>query len=136
MKYLLHTDTCVDVLRALSPVIARIAETPPDEVAVSTVTVYELSCGVEKCRQPGRERTKVGGFLGATHVLPFLAPAAMAAARIRARLEARGEPIGPYDYLLAGQALSAGLTLVTANTREFGRIPGLSLENWRASLRP
>ena len=136
MRYLLDTDTCVDVLRTLLPVTTRLATIPPDEVAVSTVTVYELSCGVEKCWRPERERAKVQAFLGATHVLPFLAPAGVTAARIRARLETRGESIGPYDYLLAGQALAAGLTLVTANTREFGRVPGLALENWRTSQRP
>jgi tRNA(fMet)-specific endonuclease VapC len=64
--------------------------------------------------------------------LPFDAAAAREAGRLRAKLEAAGLMIGPYDVLLAAHAMTAGMTLVTDNTAEFGRITGLSLENWRS----
>jgi tRNA(fMet)-specific endonuclease VapC len=68
--------------------------------------------------------------------LVFDASAASEAGRIRALLESQGCMIGPYEVLLAGQALSAGLTLVTANTGEFSRVPTLSLENWQIAAGP
>jgi tRNA(fMet)-specific endonuclease VapC len=64
-------------------------------------------------------------------ILPFDASAAIESARIRAHLESQGQMIGPYDVLLAAQARSMGLTLVSANTGEFSRVPGLGLENWQ-----
>jgi tRNA(fMet)-specific endonuclease VapC len=105
------------------------AATAPDDCAVSAVSVFELFTGVEKCANPQTERAKVEQFLFLVHVLPLDDPAARQAAKVRATLEANGTPIGPYDVLLAGQALSSGLIVVTANVSEFGRVPGLSLEN-------
>lgn len=63
--------------------------------------------------------------------MPFDPDAARESARVRALLEAQGQPIGPYDVFLAGQALAQSLILVTDNTREFSRVPGLTLENWK-----
>jgi len=111
----------------------RLRKSSPEDIAVSTITSYELYTGVEKCRQPDREREKVRLLLGTIHELPFLGPTALTAARVRASLEAQGCSIGPYDVLLAGHALSAGLILVTANTSEFSRVQGLRLENWRVA---
>ena len=71
-------------------------------------------------------------FLAAIHVLPFDRAAGDEAARLRHELESAGNKVGAYDVLIAGHALAAGLTLVTANTREFSRIAGLRLEDWRA----
>lgn len=105
----------------------------PDDTAVSTISTYELFTGVQKCADPERERKKLELFLATIHELPFLAGTARQAAWIRADLEARGCPIGPYDTLLAGQAVSAGLTLVTSNVSEFSRVAGLLWENWRAA---
>ncbi len=71
-------------------------------------------------------------MLGTVHQLPFDAAAAAEAAMVRATLEATGQPIGPYDTLLAGHAISLGFVLVTHNTIEFSRVPGLVLEDWQA----
>ena len=103
----------------------------PADCAVSTVTVYELYTGVEKCADPSRERSKVTRFLSTINEITFDAQAAREAAVIRARLEAQGQMIGPYDVLLAGQAKAAGRRLVTHNTAEFARVPGLTLEDWQ-----
>lgn len=107
------------------------AAVPPGDCAISAITGYELYTGVEKCADPAKERAKVELLMKTVQHLPFDFGAAEEAARIRALLESQGQPIGPYDVLLAGQALDSSLILVTDNTREFSRVPGLTLENWQ-----
>jgi tRNA(fMet)-specific endonuclease VapC len=94
------------------------------------VTVYELFCGVEKAQDPAKERQKVERFVSAVIELPLDRAAAEKAARTRADLERQGQSIGPYDLLIAGQALASSLTLVTNNVQEFRRVSGLKLETW------
>lgn len=132
MRYLLDTDMCIQAMRGATSVIDALTARAPADIAVSSVTCYELYTGIEKCADPIRERTKVEALIGTLNQVVFDLPAAKEAARIRASLELRGQMIGPYDVLIAGQAISAGLTLVTGNTNEFARVPALSLENWRA----
>jgi tRNA(fMet)-specific endonuclease VapC len=130
MNRLLDTDTCIAVLRQRSAAVARISQFSPADCRVSTVTVYELMCGVEKTTDPARERQKVERFLAIIGQVQFDHAAAEAAAGVRADLERKGTPIGPYDTLIAGQALALDLILVTGNTGEFKRVPGLKLESW------
>jgi tRNA(fMet)-specific endonuclease VapC len=130
MRYLLDTNTCIAVMRGHVAVVQRMAAAAPTDCAISTITSYELYTGAEKCSQPARERSKIDILIAAIHEIPFEPVAAREAARIRALLEAQGQPIGPYDTLLAAQALALSLILVTANTGEFSRVPGLPLENW------
>lgn len=130
MNRLLDTDTCIGVLRQRPGMVQRLSQLPPADVAVSMVTVYELFCGVEKAQDPARERQKVERFLSVIAELPLDRMSAQSAARIRAHLERQGKPIGPYDLLIAGQALATGFTLVTNNTSEFQRVPGLKFESW------
>jgi tRNA(fMet)-specific endonuclease VapC len=94
------------------------------------ITVYELFCGVEKAQNPNAERAKVERFISTIHQLPVDRASAEAAARIRMELERQGTPIGPYDLLIAGQALAHALTLVSNNVQEFGRVKALRLESW------
>lgn len=117
-------------MRNVLHVVRRLTTISPDDCGISTITGYELYTGVDKCTDPGREAAKVECFLRSVHAIPFDWAAAQEAARIRADLESRGCPIGPYDVLLAGQATAAGLILVSANRAEFGRVVGLSLEDW------
>jgi tRNA(fMet)-specific endonuclease VapC len=131
MRWLLDTSACVEVLRGRPGVTRRLATTPPTEVAVSTVTRYELLVGTFRCRDPNRERRKVEALLDLVHELALTRASAERAAEVRARLEAIGQVIGPYDLLLAGQALAAGLVLVTSNLDEFRRVAGLGCESWR-----
>jgi tRNA(fMet)-specific endonuclease VapC len=130
-RYLLDTNTCIAVMRNHVMAVKRMAAVPPGECAVSTVTSYELFTGVEKCANPAKERAKVDLLLKTVAELPFESKAAKEAGRIRSLLEAQGRPIGPYDLLLAGQALALSMTLVTANSSEFSRVSGLSWENWQ-----
>jgi tRNA(fMet)-specific endonuclease VapC len=130
-SYLLDTNTCIALMRGHPKTVQRMAAVPPGECAISTITAYELFTGVEKCSQPAQERDKVDLLLQTVHEIAFESAASKESARIRALLESQGQPIGPYDLLLAGQALAAAMTLVTANTREFGRVPGLNLADWQ-----
>jgi tRNA(fMet)-specific endonuclease VapC len=130
MKYLLDTNFCVSVLRGQTVSCQRLQSVAPDECAVSVVSLYELRTGVEKCRRPRVELVKLEAFLAPLHLVPFDGEAAACAASVRAKLERKGEPIGPYDLLLAGQAQALGLTLITHNTDEFSRVDGLRIADW------
>lgn len=130
MTHLLDTDTCIGVLRQRPGMVQRLSQLAPTDCAVSMVTVFELFCGLAKAQDPAKERQKVERFVSAILELPFDRAGAEAAANIRAELERRGTPIGPYDLLIAGQAVASGLTLVTNNVREFQRISRLKLESW------
>ena len=131
MRYLLDTNTCIAAMRHNALVVQRMAALAPGDCAISTITSYELATGIEKCANPAKELSKVKLLLATVHELVFDSQAARESGHLRALLEAQGCMIGPYDILLAGQALSAGLTLVTANTGEFSRVPTMSLENWQ-----
>lgn len=133
MAWLLDTDICSYALRRKPPRFAeRLFSKAPGEVMVSAITVYELITGCEK--SPARKRllTEVNAFLAPFPKLTFSTEDAYRAGSLRASLEKRGTPIGPYDILLAAQAVDRGLTLVTNNIREFRRIKGLRLEDWSA----
>jgi tRNA(fMet)-specific endonuclease VapC len=136
MRYLLDTNMCIAAMRYHASVLQRLAAVSPADCAVSSITTYELYAGIEKCADPTKEWTKVNLLLTTVSELVFDGQAAREAGRIRARLESQGCMIGAYDVLLAGQARSAGLTLVTANVGEFSRVPGLNWENWQAPPGP
>ena len=130
MAYLLDTDTCIGVLRQRRGMVERMSRLVPADCAVSMVTVYELFCGLGKAHDPAKERQKIERFLAAIIELPLDRSSAGAAGKVRVKLERQGNPIGPYDLLIAGQALAGGRTLVTNNVREFRRVDGLSLQSW------
>jgi tRNA(fMet)-specific endonuclease VapC len=101
---------------------------------VSSVVIYELWYGVARSerRRENAERLRV--FLsGRIDVAAFDAEDAETAGDLRATLEAAGTPIGPYDMLIAAQALRSGATLVTANVKEFARVRGLAWQDWSAA---
>lgn len=131
MSCLLDTNVCVDVLKGHPQVCARLEAISPADCAISSITAFELAMGVRRCSQPERERKKLEKLFAVIAVLPFDAAAAEAAARVRYELEVAGQKIGPYDLLIAGQALSTRRTLISNNTREFGRVSALLLQDWR-----
>ena len=131
MVYLLDTDTCVDLLRNVPAVIDKLRALAPDDCGISVVSSFELFAGAVRAREPGREARKVEALLNVIEEISFGADAARRAGVLRFELETAGTPLGPYDLLIASHALVLDLTLVTANMREFGRVPGLSLEKWR-----
>lgn len=108
----------------------RLEATPPREVGIPTVVLYELAVGIARSAEPERRRRALATLLQLVRVLPFDEASARAAADVRMRLEAAGTPIGPIDTLIAGTALAHSATLVTHNTREFSRVPGLRIVDW------
>ena len=101
-----------------------------DQLSISTVTLGELVFGAEHSKQQERNLADIEAMVSRLEVLPFENKAAYHFGQIRAGLYNIGKPIGPYDMMIAGQARSSGLILVTNNTREFERVPGLHIENW------
>lgn len=129
-RYLLDTNFCIRVLRDRPASLRRRFNDEAEGLCLSTIVLTELLVGAFKSAQPERNRREVESFAARLDVLPFDAEAADHAAEIRATLEKEGRKIGGYDVLIAGQARSRGLTVVTANLREFRRVKGLLVENW------
>jgi tRNA(fMet)-specific endonuclease VapC len=131
VKYLLDTNTCIYIINKKPPsTVDRIQSKQPEDIAVSTVTIAELEYGVYRSQTVDQNRIALLGFLVPLAILDFDQGAAAVYGSIRSSLEARGTPIGPMDLLIAAQAMSHGLILVTNNEREFGRVDGLGIENW------
>jgi tRNA(fMet)-specific endonuclease VapC len=131
---LLDTDFCVAVIRGQARPIGRyLAEAQNNELRISVITSFELLYGAERSGRSVEELAKVRAFVESGPTITDLDQADVAqAARLRADLAARGQMIGAYDLLIAGQALARGWPLLTANSREFSRVPNLALEDWRA----
>lgn len=131
MRYLLDTNICTYLIKKRpTEVLERFRQHPPKDVAISTITLFELQYGIEKSQYRQRSEDALAKFLLPLDLVDLDHSAAIEAASIRAQLEKNGMPIGPYDLLIAGVARSQGMTLVTNNTREFERITELRLENW------
>ena len=130
-RYMLDTDTCSYVMKRSNPAVLRRLQTVPvADVCMSVVTKSELLYGVEISPRRAQDAAALAAFLPYVEVLDFPDDAASHYAEIRADLKKRGLPIGANDLLIAAHARSQGLTLVTNNTAEFGRVKGLRVENW------
>ena len=133
MRYLLDTCICIYLLnKRLLPLISKFKRHQPGEIGISVITASELQYGVAKSSQQKKNQEMLDAFLAPFEIFPYDAKAVMAYGSIRAELEKKGQLIGPLDMLIAAQALSGSLILVTNNEKEFQRIPGLQLENWAA----
>lgn len=129
--YLLDTNVWVVYLRGKNPLVKeRLAASAPDEIVLCSVVLGELFYGVLRSAHPARNRAAVEALVAPYACLPFDAVAADHFASIRHHLETTGAAIGPYDLQIAAIALAHGCTVVTHNTSEFSRIPGLTLEDW------
>jgi tRNA(fMet)-specific endonuclease VapC len=132
VAYQLDTDACIEHLRGRNQLLSqRIAARPASELRLCSVTVAELYYGLYRGGRVQAERPKLEAFLSLFSSLPFDDRAADIYGRIRTDLTARGQMIGLNDLLIAAIALAHQLTLVTHNTRDFGRIPGLQCEDWQ-----
>ena len=133
MKYLLDTNVCIRVLNGSSAdVVARLGGLDPSEVAMCTVVRAELVFGARKSTHVAENLRLVDALFEPFVCLPFDDRAADAYGSVRADLERVGRPIGPNDLLIAATALANSLILVTHKTSEFGRVPGLSVDDWEA----
>jgi tRNA(fMet)-specific endonuclease VapC len=130
-RYMLDTDTCSYIMKRSNDLaLKRLQKVPISELCVSIITKSELLYGVELSPRRQQDEQALHAFLGHVEVLDFTDEASFHYARIRADLKARGTMIGANDLFIAAHARSLGLTLVTNNTREFGRIRNLHIENW------
>jgi tRNA(fMet)-specific endonuclease VapC len=132
--YALDTNTCIALLNGNPESVSRHFEQARRKnigISVPSIVTYELWYGTARSTRQKYNTDRLHAFFsGAMTELSFDAEDAKSAGEIRAALERNGTTIGPYDTLIAGQALRRGLTLVTANTREFKRVKDLRLENW------
>jgi len=131
MQYLLDTNICIYLIKKRpQEVLKRFKEHSPQDVAISTITLFELEYGVEKSQYRQRSKDALAKFLLPLNLIDLDRSSAIEAAIIRAQLEKKGMAIGPYDLLIAGLARARDMTLVTNNIREFERVVSLNLENW------
>jgi tRNA(fMet)-specific endonuclease VapC len=131
MRYLLDTNVAIALLRdGDSKPARRIRREEPRDVAVSAIVAHELFYGAFKSRRAAENVALIDALQ--FEVIEFDREDARQAGEVRALLAACGGTIGPFDVLIAGQALARNLTLVTHNTGEFGRVPGLAIEDWEA----
>jgi tRNA(fMet)-specific endonuclease VapC len=128
--YLLDTNTLIYFFKNLGNVSEILLSKSPKEIAIPAITLYELEVGIAKSKNPQKRRKQLNEFVSQVAVFQFGAKEAAIAALVRANLERKGTPIGPYDTLIAGIALSTKSTLVTHNTKEFKRIKKLNIEDW------
>ena len=130
MKYLLHTDTLIYVFKRAGNCLAQLNLQNDSDIAISSINLFELEYGMGKSNNRIKMDSYVVSLCRRYAVLDFDRAASQQAGVIRALLDTRGTPISPYDVQMAGIALSKNLGLVTRNTREFERVPGLRVENW------
>lgn len=132
MIYLLDTNVIVTYLRGKDPLLKqRVDATSPSDLRVCSIVLGELYYGAAISKQPTANAALVYNFTQAMDCLPYEEVAAKEFGVLRAHLKNLGTPIGACDAMIAAIALSNNLTLVTHNTKEFSRVPGLPLEDWQ-----
>jgi len=134
-RFMLDTDTCSYIMKGTNAgLLERLERVSPSDICISAITKSELLYGIEVSPRPQQNQAALDFFLQYVEVLDFPEQASAHYARIRADLKKRGLMIGANDLLIATHARCLGLILVTNNTKEFCRVPDLSVENW--TVRP
>ena len=129
--YFLDSDICINLLRGKLPVTYELmSKSDPKIFGIPAIVEGELRTGAQKSNHPKKNLLLVENFLSPFQRIPFDSECAISYAKIRARLEQKGNVIGPNDLLIAATAKAHGATLVTGNVREFMRVDGLDIEYW------
>lgn len=128
--YVLDTNTLIYYFKGLGKVADQLMQKSPQEIGIPSIVMFELAVGIAKSKTPGKRLAQLDEIAAVVNILDFTTSEAKSAATIRAELEKLGTPIGPYDLLIAGTAVANQSVLVTHNTKEFGRIKKLQLEDW------
>jgi len=128
--YLLDTNTLIYFFKQQGHVATHLQQVQASQIALPSVALFELEYGLLRSTKPETQQKGMDAVRAAYRVLPLDAKSAKSAAWVKNALELAGAPIGPADQLIAGIALAHDLALITRNTREFSRVPGLRLENW------
>jgi tRNA(fMet)-specific endonuclease VapC len=137
LSILLDTNACIAAYNGHSNAVRQRLHDFVEKgfiASVSSIAIFKLRYGVAKSAKVAQNSDRLDLFLSSVSVLPLDEEDARFAGDIRARLERQGTPIGPYDLLIAGQALRHDMTLITANVREFSRVEGLRWEDWTRAL--
>jgi tRNA(fMet)-specific endonuclease VapC len=128
VKYLLDSNVVIQLFKGHQRVMARVDRSEEADFGLPAIVIHELYFGAFRSRQVSANVARVDRLK--FEVVDFDREDARVAGEIRAALAAAGTPIGPYDVLIAGQALARELTLITHNTGEFSRVKGLRIEDW------
>jgi tRNA(fMet)-specific endonuclease VapC len=131
MKYMLDTNICIYIIKKRPlHVLNTLKKKDISDVCLSSITLAELEYGVQKSERKVQNSLALAEFLAPIEVMPFDEKAAIEFGKIRVFLEKKGTAIGEYDLMIAAHARSLDLILVTNNSKEFKRVPQLSVENW------
>ena len=128
--YVLDTNTLIYFFKGLGNVSENLLAKSPKDIGIPTIVLFELEVGIAKSNAPKKRKKQLEEITSLVKIIPFGEQEATMSANIRADLEKKGTPIGPYDLLIAGTALAHRATLITRNINEFKRIKKLQLENW------
>jgi tRNA(fMet)-specific endonuclease VapC len=132
MRYLLDTNILIAAIKGDAKVRDKLAMIPLSDLLLSPVVLGELQLGVEKIRQREKNANRLAQMVAGIQLAVLDAETSHHYGAIRAELERRGTPIGANDYWIAAQGRAHGAVVVTNNTSEFSRVPGLEIENWLA----
>ena len=129
--YLLDTNICIYIIKKRPINVLKVLESKfRENIFISSITIAELEYGIAKSKFPEKNRISLIEFLSIFQILTFDDSDAVAFGAIKSRLENQGNIIGPMDLLIAAQAISKNLILVTNNTKEFKRIEEINIGNW------
>ncbi len=132
MKYLLDTDICSYIIRKRPrSLIDKFKSIPLGEIGISVITVCEFESGIPGSSRPEKLRSAIDTFLSPFSIIDFQQTDAIFFGIIDSSLQSRGTPIGDMDTMIASQALSRGLILVTNNIKHYARVPHLKYESWK-----
>jgi tRNA(fMet)-specific endonuclease VapC len=131
LTHMLDTNICIYVMKRHSLGLRQKFNAMAEQLCISSITLGELHYGAEKSARRVENLTEIENFAARLEVLSFGEKAAAHYGQLRAELERAGKPCGPHDMQIGAHARSEGLVLVTNNTREFARMPGLRSENWK-----
>ena len=130
LKYMLDTNIVIYTIKNRPDQVREAFKLHEGQMCISAVTLGELIYGAEKSAQTERNLADIEGLIARIDVAPFDKNASEHFGQLRSELHRIGQPIGPYDMMIAGHARALGLILVTNNAKEFSRVPGLRMENW------
>jgi tRNA(fMet)-specific endonuclease VapC len=132
MKWMLDTNICIDIIKERPrSVLDRFKDHAVGDIGISVLTLAELEYGVSASSRPAKNREALDQFVSPLEIAAFERQTSAEYGRLRAALEKKGQMIGSMDLLIAAHAVSLDVRLVTHNSREFGRVPGLKIEDWQ-----
>jgi tRNA(fMet)-specific endonuclease VapC len=130
VKFLLDSNAVIALFKGNTGVVRQVMQLLAEEIGLSAIVLHELYFGASKSDRAEANLARIDRL--EFERLDYTTHDALVAGDLRAVLAAKGTPISPYDVLIAGQAFARDLTVVTHNTREFSRVPGLRVEDWQS----